>query len=62
MIERFIYVQLKLIANHVCLSALQDKLLDYRMKAPCVPEVKDPDYCDENEMDEEVEGFASDFL
>jgi hypothetical protein len=45
-----------------CASALQDKLLDYRMKAPCVPEVKDPDYCDENEMDEEVEGFASDFL
>ena len=55
------YVQLTLIAT-IFSSALQDKLLDYRMEAPCVPEVKDPDYCDENEIDEEVEGFASDFL
>ena len=40
----------------------QDALLDYRMDTPYVPETKDPDHYSSNDMDGEVEGFASDFL
>lgn len=43
-------------------TARQDALLEYRMDAPCLPEVKDPDHYSESEMDGDVEGFASDFL
>jgi hypothetical protein len=32
------------------------------MDTPYVPEVKDPDHCGENDLDGDVEGFASDFL
>lgn len=41
---------------------MQDALLEYRMDTPYVPEVKDPDHCGENDLDGDVEGFASDFL
>jgi hypothetical protein len=43
-------------------TARQDALLEYRMDAPCLPEVKDPDHYSESEMDGDVDGFASDFL
>jgi hypothetical protein len=39
----------------------QDALLDYRMDAPHIPEVKDPNHSSTCE-DEVVEGFASNFL
>lgn len=40
----------------------QDALLEYRMKTPYIPEIRDPDDAS-NAMDEsETEGFAHDFL